>query len=78
VLDYSFSQEGSMFVFAGARFGKTDIYIFDIASSTNRQITNDLADDNFPRFIENDNKIIFSSNRLSDTLSAEIAKPAGL
>ncbi len=74
VLDYSFSQEGSMFVFAGTRFGKTDIYVFDIASSTTRQITNDLADDNYPRFIENDNKIIFSSNRVSDTLSAETGK----
>jgi hypothetical protein len=74
VLDYSFSQEGSMFVFAGSRFGKTDIYVFDIASSTTRQITNDLADDNYPRFIENDNKIIFSSNRVSDTLSAETGK----
>lgn len=74
ILDFSFSQEGSMFVFAGTRFGKTDIYVYDIASSTTRQVTNDLADDNFPRFIENDNKIIFSSNRLSDTLSAETGK----
>lgn len=74
VLDFSFSQEGSMFVFAGTRLGKTDIYIHDIASATNRQITNDLADDNFPRFIEKDNKIIFSSNRISDTLSIETEK----
>ncbi len=74
VLDFSFSQEGSMFVFSGTRFGKTDIYVFDIASSTTRQITNDEADDNFPRFIENDSKIIFSSNRISDTLSAEPGK----
>jgi len=71
VLDFSFSKEGSKFVFAGTRMGKTDIYVHDIASSTNQQVTNDRADDNFPRFIENDKKIIFSSNRLADTLSTE-------
>ncbi len=50
---------------------KTDIFVYDIASSTNEQITNDLADDAFPRFIDNDTKIIFSSDRMSDTLSSE-------
>src|SRR5690606_1192533 len=70
VLDFSFSAEGSRFVFSGTRNGKTDIYVFDLASSTFRQITNDWADDLHPRFAQNDEKIIFSSNRLSDTLNA--------
>ncbi|MFO7369185.1 MAG: hypothetical protein R6X09_02820 [Bacteroidales bacterium] len=69
VLSFSFSQDGSKFVFSGTRLGKTDIYIYDIASSTNQQITNDVADDLYPRFMDWDRKIIFSSNRLSDTLS---------
>lgn len=69
VLDFSFSNEGSSFVFSGTRNGKTDIYIYDIASSTNRQLTNDIADDLQPRFIDNDEKIIFVSNRISDTIS---------
>jgi hypothetical protein len=76
VLDFSFSEEGSQFVFSGTRLGKTDIYVHDIASSTNRQITNDIADDFQPRFIENDNKIIFVSNRLSDTLSTSGNNPS--
>jgi hypothetical protein len=75
VLDFSFSREGSVFVFSGTRYGKTDIYVHDIASSTNRQITNDMADDFLPRFIENDNKIIFSSNRISDSLSVSEKNP---
>ncbi len=70
VLDFSFSAEGSRFVFSGTRNGKTDIYVFDLASSTFRQITNDWADDLHPRYVQNDEKIIFSSNRLSDTLNA--------
>ncbi len=71
VTDFSFSAEGSKFVFAGTRNGRTDIFVYDIASSTNEQITNDLADDGFPRFIDNDTKIIFNSDRISDTLSSE-------
>jgi hypothetical protein len=74
VLDFSFSGEGSQFVFSGTRLGKTDIYVHDIASSTNRQITNDMADDLQPRFIDNDHKIIFSSNRISDTLNSATSK----
>ncbi len=71
ILDFSFSDEGSKFVFAGTRYGKTDIYVHDIASSTNEQITNDQADDFYPRFVDGDSKIIFSSDRMSDTLNAE-------
>ncbi len=74
VTDFSFSAEGSKFVFPGTRLGKTDIFVYDIASSTNEQITNDLADDAFPRFIDNDTKIIFSSDRMSDTLSSETSR----
>jgi hypothetical protein len=74
VLDFSFSSEGSKFVFAGTRLGKTDIYVYDIASSTSEQITHDQADDNYPRFIDGDSKIVFSSDRLSDTLSLETGK----
>lgn len=68
VLDFSFSDEGSKFVFSGTRLGKTDIYVYDMASATYQQITNDIADDLYPRFIEKDDKIIFSSNRISDTI----------
>lgn len=71
VLDFSFSNEGSRFVFTGTRMGKTDIYVYDIPSSTSEQVTNDFADDNHPRFVENDSKIIFNSDRISDTLGVQ-------
>lgn len=69
VLDLSFSNEGTSFVFSGTRNGQTDIFIHDIASATNRPVTDDPADDFQARFIDNDNKILFTSNRISDTLS---------
>ncbi len=69
VLDFSFADDGASFVFSGSRNGQTDVYVFDIASSTSLQITNDIANDFSPRFIDHSRQIIFSSDRLSDTLS---------
>jgi hypothetical protein len=78
VTDFSFSEAGNSFVFSGTRKGITDIYVFDLASSTTRQITNDRADDFSPRFIEHDDKIIFGSNRVSDTLNDQTVKERAL
>jgi Tol biopolymer transport system component len=70
VLDFSYSPEGSRLVFSAVKDGITDIYIHTIASGTNEQITRDVADDLNPSFLKDSpGEIIFSSNRLSDTLS---------
>jgi Tol biopolymer transport system component len=71
VLDLSYSGDGLRFVVSGVVNGQTDIYVHNIVSSTNEQITNDLADDFNPRFINNSNEIIFSSNRNYDSLDPE-------
>jgi len=72
VLDFSYSPEGSRLVFSAVKDGVTDIYVHTIASGTNEQITNDLADDLNPSFIgETGEEILFSSNRLSDTLTLD-------
>ena len=69
VLDFSYSPEGTRLVFSAVKDGITDIYIHTIASGTNDQITRDLADDLNPSFVKSTNdEIIFSSNRLTDTL----------
>jgi hypothetical protein len=72
ILDFSFSDDGSLFVFSGVKNGKSDIFVHTIASGTYQQITDDIADDFNPRFINNSEQIIFSSNRNSDTLGNEI------
>ena len=61
ILDFSFSDDGSLFVFSGVKKGKTDIYVHTIASGTDFQVTNDIADDFHPRFINHSDDIIFSS-----------------
>lgn len=63
VLDYAFSNDGQQMVFSGVEAGQTDIFTFSVIASTYHQITNDIADDINPRFIDKSEKIIFSSNR---------------
>ncbi len=69
VLDFSYSPDGSRLIFSAVKDGMSDIYIHTLASGTNEQITRDIADDLNPSFMKDSpDEIIFSSNRLSDTL----------
>ncbi|MGQ9619363.1 MAG: hypothetical protein ACUVTX_00055 [Bacteroidales bacterium] len=71
VLDFAYSPDGTRLVLSGVKGGFTDIYIHTIASGTNEQITFDIADDLNPSFVNgSNNEIIFTSNRLSDTLKS--------
>jgi hypothetical protein len=69
ILDFSYSHDGTLFVFSAVKEGLTDLFVHTIASATNEQITHDLADDFHPRFIRNSEAIVFSSNRARDTLN---------
>jgi len=70
ILDFSYSPEGTSLVLSAVKDGLTDLYIHTIASGTNEQITRDIADDLNPSFLKgSSDMIIFSSNRLSDTLT---------
>ena len=67
ILDYSYSPNGLDIVLSAVKKGNSDIYIHNIIANTNEQITKDNADNLNPKYI-NDKEIIFSSNRISDTL----------
>ncbi len=70
VLDFSYSPEGSRLIFSAVKDGITDIFIHTISSGTNEQITRDIPDDLYPSFVKDSpDEIIFSSNRVSDTLT---------
>ena len=70
ILDFSYAPEGSRIILSAVKDGVTDIYIHTVASGTNEQITRDVADDLNPSFLQGSGgEILFSSNRLSDTLS---------
>lgn len=71
VLDFSYSDDGKKYVFSAYAKGQVDIYVHSISANVNEQITNDLADDLHPVFAGNSSQIVFSSNRLSDSLTAQ-------
>lgn len=71
ILDMSFSPDARKLVFSAVADGETDIWVFDIVASTQERITNDLADDYYPRFMNNMNSISFISNRRLETLYTE-------
>jgi len=71
ILDFSYSDRGLDMVFSAVMNGKTDIYVYNLSAGAAKKITDDIADDLYPRFIDNSTKIIFASNRLSDTLKPD-------
>lgn len=70
VIDFAYSPDGKKIVFSGVKKakGQADVFIFSVNAGGLEQITNDVWDDNFPRFVNNGHQILFSSNRISDTI----------
>jgi hypothetical protein len=68
ILDFSYSHDGRKIVFSGVVKGQSDLYVLDVTSQIRKQLTDDIYDDLNPQFIDNSTRIIFSSNRNSDTI----------
>lgn len=68
ILSMSYSPNGRDLVLSGIKRGQSDIFVFNIASASSDQITKDIYDDLDPSFLRNGTEIIFSSNRIHDTL----------
>lgn len=68
VLDFSYTPDGMKLLMSAVQKGQSDIFLFNIASGSHEQITDDVYDDLQPRFIDRGRMIVFSSNRVSDTL----------
>jgi Tol biopolymer transport system component len=71
VSSFDISDDGRMLVLSADKNGQNDLYLYNISLRTAKQITHDLYDDLNPRFIPGSKAVVFSSNRLSDTLSKE-------
>lgn len=68
ILDFSYSKDGRKIVFSGVVKGQSDLYLLDVTSQIRKQLTDDIYDDLNPQFIDNSSRVIFSSNRISDTI----------
>ncbi len=71
VRSISFSANGRLAVLSADYEGRNDLYLISSRRDRIRRLTNDLYDDLDPTFIPNTNKIVFSSNRTSDSLNAK-------
>ncbi|MDF1547829.1 MAG: hypothetical protein P1P88_08390 [Bacteroidales bacterium] len=71
ILDFAYSHDGLNMAFSGVMKGQTDLFVYNLSAGSSEQITNDAADELHPRFAEQSSKIIFVSNRLSDTLAVD-------
>lgn len=67
----SYAANGRQLALSAVRKGKPDIYIFDLASNSHTQITDDFYTDMYPVFTDADMQLVFSSNRPDDTLRAQ-------
>ena len=68
VLGVHFSNDGKNLVISGIKNSQSDLFVYNLLQNSTKQITNDHYDDLSPSFIPNSNKIIFSSNRISDSV----------
>ncbi len=68
ILSMSYSDDGRFIVMSALQKGKSDIFIFNVAARSFEKLTNDMASDIHPVFINHDRQILFSSNRVNDTL----------
>ncbi|MFH1160074.1 MAG: hypothetical protein V1733_03895 [bacterium] len=68
ILDMGYSGDGALLAFSAVQKGKSDIFVYNIAAGSHEQLTNDVYDDFNPRFLPGSGEIIFSSNRVSDTV----------
>ncbi len=71
VTDISYSNDGRFLLMSAVKQGQSDIFIFNIAAASFTRITDDIYSELNPRFINNSRQIVFSSNRVNDTLGIE-------
>lgn len=75
ILTMDFNQKGDKMVLSGSIMGITNIFMLDTKSFKLTKITDDIYDDLNPVFADNDASILFSSNRVSDTLPTKRKPP---
>ena len=72
VESFSFNDNGKLAVISGDIGGQNDLYLISMRRNAIKRITDDLYDDLDPVFIPGTSTIVFSSNRITD--SVDVAK----
>ena len=72
ILSMTYNQDGKKLALSAVKDGQTDIYVYNVIGGNSTQLTDDIYDDKYPAFVENDTKVIFSSNRVDDTIRKQV------
>jgi Tol biopolymer transport system component len=67
--DMAISDDGKMIALSATKDGQSDIYTYEIDTKKLTNITKDIFDDLTPSFLKKSYAIVFSSNRINDTIS---------
>ena len=70
ITGFAYSDNGSTLIISAIRKGQSDLYLYDMQTRRERQITNDPFDDLYPTYADGGGKILFASNRNSDSLGS--------
>ncbi|MFZ1332105.1 MAG: hypothetical protein WAR83_07950 [Flavobacteriales bacterium] len=75
ILSMAYSDDGRNMVFSAVEDGRTDLFLYYVIGNRQERLTNDQYDDLDPRFVDGDQRVIFSSDRTDDTLrmNADVA-----
>jgi hypothetical protein len=71
IRDFDFSSNGNVMAMSADINGQNDIFLMSLSRNAIKRVTNDAYDDINPRFIPNTSSIVFSSNRVSDSVRSE-------
>jgi Tol biopolymer transport system component len=72
VKSMEFSDNGRLIIVSAVVGGRNDLYLLSTRRDRTKRLTNDIFDDLYPSFVPNTNTIVFSSNRVSDTLDTKV------
>ena len=76
ITSFSYAHKDRKIVLSASRFGKPDIFVYNLFSHTLEQITDDYYTDCSPVFTDDDRQIVFSSNRTDTALETQLVPPA--
>lgn len=68
VKDVGFHENGKLVVISADVRGQNDLYLISLRRNAIKRLTKDQWDDMYPKFVPGTDAIVFSSNRLTDTL----------
>ncbi|MBI1768953.1 MAG: PD40 domain-containing protein [Bacteroidetes bacterium] len=72
IRSFSFSNNGRLVIVSADFEGQNDLFLLSSRRDRTKRLTNDTFDDLDPTFIPNSNTIVFSSNRVTDSLTTDV------